>query len=67
MSSEPLSGEQNTSRHVRSLPGTSGSAWFSTALAALRRWWSVGRHYRPERRYMRGGQGHDGVSAAGAR
>jgi hypothetical protein len=24
-------------------------------LRALRRWWTVGRHYRPERRYMRGG------------
>ncbi len=26
-----------------------------TALGALRWWWAVGRHYRPERRYMRGG------------
>jgi hypothetical protein len=26
------------------------------ALGALRRWWAGGRHYRPERRYMRGGQ-----------
>jgi hypothetical protein len=26
-----------------------------TALDALRWWWAVGRHYRPERRYMRGG------------
>jgi len=67
MSSEPLSGEQNTSRQVRSLPGASGLAWFSTALAAPRRWWSFGRHYRPERRYMRGGPRRDGVSAAGAR
>ena len=25
-----------------------------TALGALRWWWAVGRHYRPERRYMRG-------------
>ena len=25
------------------------------ALGALRRWWVAGRHYRPERRYMRGG------------
>ena len=28
----------------------------ATARAALRRWWAAGRHYRPERRYMRGGQ-----------
>ncbi len=28
------------------------------ALSALRSWWSTGRHYRPERRYMRGGQEH---------
>ena len=27
-----------------------------TALDALRWWWTVGRHYRPERRYMRGGK-----------
>jgi hypothetical protein len=26
-----------------------------TMLGALRWWWAVGRHYRPERRYMRGG------------
>jgi hypothetical protein len=25
-----------------------------TAFDALRWWWAVGRHYRPERRYMRG-------------
>ncbi len=24
------------------------------ALGALRWWWAVGRHYRPERHYMRG-------------
>lgn len=23
-------------------------------LGALQRWWRIGRHYRPERRYMRG-------------
>jgi hypothetical protein len=28
-------------------------AW--TVLGALRWWWAVGRHYRPEQRYMRGG------------
>ena len=28
------------------------------AIAALRRWWAAGRHYRPERRYMRGGGTH---------
>jgi hypothetical protein len=26
------------------------------ALDAVRRWWRIGRHYRPERRYMRGGR-----------
>ncbi len=30
----------------------------AAALAALRRWWAAGRHYRPERRYMRGGRTH---------
>jgi hypothetical protein len=28
----------------------------AAALRALRRWWAAGRRYRPERRYMRGGQ-----------
>ncbi len=28
----------------------------AAAIAALRRWWAAGRRYRPERRYMRGGQ-----------
>ena len=29
------------------------------AFGALRRWWAAaGRHYRPERRYMRGGRTH---------
>ena len=29
----------------------------TAVLGALRRWWAAaGRHYRPERRYMRGGQ-----------
>ena len=28
------------------------------ALGALRRWWAAERHYRPERRYMRGGEPH---------
>jgi hypothetical protein len=28
----------------------------AAALGALRRWWAAGRHYHPERRYMRGGQ-----------
>jgi hypothetical protein len=30
----------------------------AAALRALRRWWTAGRRYRPERRYMRGGQTH---------
>ena len=28
----------------------------TSALGALRRWWTAKRRYRPERRYMRGGQ-----------
>jgi hypothetical protein len=29
------------------------------AFGALHRWWAAaGRHYRPERRYMRGGRTH---------
>ena len=30
----------------------------AATLAAVRRWWVAGRHYRPERRYMRGGRTH---------
>ena len=37
----------------------------AAALGALRRWWAAERHYRPERRYMRGGQ--PGVARAVAR
>ncbi len=34
-----------------------GAFWMiPAALGALRRWWAGGRHYRPERWYMRGGQ-----------
>ena len=29
-------------------------ALIRTALQAAFRWWRVGRHYHPERRYMRG-------------
>jgi hypothetical protein len=30
----------------------------AAGLDALHRWWAAGRHYRPERRYMRGGRPH---------
>ena len=30
----------------------------AAALRALLRWWTAGRRYRPERRYMRGGRTH---------
>jgi hypothetical protein len=43
------------------------STWIRSALGALLRWWAEGRHYRPERRYMRGGQGHYDVSDAQTR
>jgi hypothetical protein len=33
------------------------------ALRALAQWGSVGRHYRPDRRYMRGGSGAHGAAA----
>ncbi len=36
--------------------GTLGAV--AAALGALRGWWVAGRHYRPERRYMRGGRTH---------
>jgi hypothetical protein len=35
-------------------------------LRALAHWWSVGRHYRPERRYMRGGSGVHGAAISTA-
>jgi hypothetical protein len=35
-------------------------------LRALAHWWFVGRRYRPERRYMRGGSGAHGVAISTA-
>ncbi len=46
-------------RTRRAVPVATPRGAFRTiqaALGALRRWWAAGRHYRPERRYMRGGQ-----------
>jgi hypothetical protein len=43
--------------------GAPGAA-LAVTLRALAHWWSVGRHYRPERRYMRGGSGVGGVAPA---
>jgi hypothetical protein len=43
--------------------GAPGGA-LAVTLRALAHWWSVGRHYRPERRYMRGGSGVGGVATA---
>lgn len=43
--------------------GASGSV--AAALAALRRWWSRGWRYRPERRYMRGGPREGARPSAG--
>jgi hypothetical protein len=37
----------------------------AAAFGALRRWWAAGRHYRPERRYMRGGRPHAARASAG--
>jgi hypothetical protein len=35
-----------------------------SALHAALRWWRIGRHYHPERRYMRGAR-HGSSAAAG--
>ncbi len=37
------------------------------AFGALRRWWSAGRHYRPERRYLRGGALPNAAQASAGR
>ncbi len=37
------------------------------ALGALPRWWAAERHYRPERRYMRGGGEQPAAARALAR
>ena len=45
----------------RAAPAATPHGAFRTiaaALAAVRRWWAAGRHYRPERSYMRGGRTH---------
>jgi hypothetical protein len=39
----------------------------SRLLRALLGWWTVGRHYRPERRYMRGGLGQQGMVSGSGR
>jgi hypothetical protein len=48
------------------LPTRAGGA-LAAPLRALAHWWSVGRHYRPERRYMRGGSGANGAASLAAR
>ena len=51
---------EDAARSQRRKPTAGGAArrgpkeTLRTALGALRWWWAVGRHYRPERRYMRG-------------
>jgi hypothetical protein len=47
--------------------GATGSAWFSTALAALRGRWTAQRNYWPEQRCMRGCLSREDVSSAAAR
>jgi hypothetical protein len=55
------------SRSVTASAYDSMSTWIRSTLGALHRWWAEGRHYRPERRYMRGGQGYYDVSDAQTR
>ena len=45
-----------------------GALWLAAeGLGALRRWWAAGRRYRPERRYMRGGDKQAGARALARR
>ena len=43
-----------TTRHAALGEPRSFHARIATVFNALRLWWSFGRHYRPEQRYMRG-------------
>jgi hypothetical protein len=56
---------------ARRTPAAAPAARSGGALAATLRafahWWSVRRHYRPERRYMRGGSGANGAASLAAR
>jgi hypothetical protein len=41
-------------RHRRAAPAQGPSDRLRAVARALRQWWAEDRHYRPERRYMRG-------------
>ncbi|HWL84103.1 MAG TPA: hypothetical protein VNR89_24360 [Roseomonas sp.] len=56
---------RNCSQHAAPRPVQARADAFAPIRAALDmalRWWRVGRHYHPERRYMRGGR-RDATSA----
>jgi hypothetical protein len=64
-------GEAQSRRHstlrAEPSPGAATASWISATLAALNGWWTIGRHYRPERRYMRGTHSQGKTSVAAAR
>lgn len=49
----PRSGRPNNG-FTLAAPATALSCSLRAAVRALRHWWAEERHYRPERRYMRG-------------
>jgi hypothetical protein len=47
-------GHRPTTRHATLGEPRGFHARIGTLFNALRQWWTFGRHYRPEQRYMRG-------------
>jgi hypothetical protein len=47
-------GHRPTTRHATLSEPRGFHARIATLFNALRQWWTFGRHYRPEQRYMRG-------------
>ena len=47
-------GHRPTTRHAVLGESRGSRTRIATLFNALRQWWTFGRHYRPEQRYMRG-------------
>jgi hypothetical protein len=60
-------GDRDRDRDRAAAAVAAGLSRARAAVAALLRWWRVGRRYRPERRYMRGGGPDAGPTAAARR
>jgi hypothetical protein len=55
---ETVNQDRRMPRQAVAMSPADPSSALRTVVGSLLRWWTVGRHYRPERKYMRGGRGH---------